>query len=259
MREPREFILPRSGQAPLKISATRWLENEGQRRNGREQTRWHDLAIYYLDRDQYVAAIAYRTNWQGENGHDAAEVVAAAGDVGRVLRDYDPLAHVAGFPPGEAYAERQRRLESDLVGRYQSQVSEILADPVFAEDVSAAIYGPAVRARRHALCRQLEIASLALTRSEACAICDALNGTILDEHSWQSLWCEVYDADRLNGLGEKWEIDAKQLATRIRDASPGAKLALAEAVEEFWRAHVDDPIEEGLRAVGLLTAAGEPA
>jgi hypothetical protein len=131
-------------------------------------------------------------------------------------------------------------------------VSEVLADPIFAVDLGAAIYGPDVKTRRHELCRRLEIESLALTRNEACAICDALNGTILDEHFWQGLWAEVYDADRLNGLGEKWEIDAKALAGRIRDSSPGAKLALAEAVEEFWRSHCDAPIEHGLRAVGLL-------
>ena len=136
---------------------------------------------------------------------------------------------------------------------YEALVSEVLDDDLFAEDVSAAVFGQDVRARRHDLCRQLELASLHLSQAEASAICDAINGTMLDESTWQLLWAEIFDADRLNGLGEKWAIDAKELSARIQAASPGAKLALAEAVEEFWRAHHRQSIEEGLAAVGLVS------
>ena len=131
----------------------------------------------------------------------------------------------------------------------------MLSAPEYAEDISAAVYGPDVRARRREMCRRLEIQSLGLSRNEACAVCDAANGLILDESSWQSLWAEVADAIRLDGLDEKWEIDGTGLVARLRAASPGAKLALAEAVEEFWRGHHAEPTDEGLRAVGILPAA----
>jgi hypothetical protein len=254
--EIQEFLLPRSGQAALRIRGENIAAVDGQHMGGREQNRYHTLAIYRTEAGQYVVRIGYHTSWQGECGHDAAEVAATAAACGRVLRDYDPLEHVAGYPPGENYVARQERLTADITARYQALVSALLSDPIFAEDVSAAIYGAGVAERRRQLCRQLEIESLHLSRGEACGICDALNGTILDESGWQCLWAEVADADRLDGLGEKWSIDAQALAARIRDASPGAKLALAEAVEEFWRSHHERPIDEGLRAVGLL-AGGE--
>lgn len=255
MTTNQEFILPRSGQAPLKIRGEKIAAADGSRQNGREQNRRYELAVYRTDDGRYVSQIAYRTRWEGECGHDLVEIAATPTEAGQVLRDYDPLERLAGYPPGEAYAERQVRLQANVRGRYEALVSEVLADPIFAEDVAAAVYGADVRSRRHALCRQLEIGSLRLTRDEACAICDTLNGTLIDDSSWQSVWAEVCDADRLDGLGVKWKIDAQALAGRLRDASPGAKLAVAEAAEEFWRAHVDSPIDDALRAVGLLPAA----
>jgi hypothetical protein len=95
-----------------------------------------------------------------------------------------------------------------------------------------------------------ELAALRLTRDEACAICDALNGTHLDEHMPRFLWAEVEDADRLNGLGAKWEIDALALAVRLRSLSPGACMAIVDAVERFW-AHADLPTDEALRRAGF--------
>jgi len=246
-----KITLPRTGQAPLRFSGELLRKADGERLAGRERNRWHEIDIYALA-DGYAVAIRYRTKWQGELYHDLAEVVQQGGDVARVLAEYDPLAHLGGFPSGPAYAERQAKLEAEVRAVYEALVSEVLADDRFAVDVSAAVYGQDVRGRRQDICRRLELDSLHLTRPEASAVCDATNGTVLDESSWQSLWAEVADADRLNDLGAKWEIDAKALSARIHAASPGAQLALAEAVEEFWRAHHRQPIEEGLRAVGLI-------
>ena len=217
--ETREIILPRSGQAPLKFRGELLAENDGQRVAGREQNRWHELRIYRAE-DKIVVAIGYRTRWQGECEHDAAEAVDGLGRVAGVLRDYDLESQVGGYPPGPVYAERQQRLLQDLRRRYDQQVSELLSAPEYAEDISAAVYGPDVRARRREMCRRLEIQSLGLSRNEACAVCDAANGLILDESSWQSLWAEVADAIRLDGLDEKWEIDGTGLVARLRAASP---------------------------------------
>ena len=49
---------------------------------------------------------------------------------------YDPIAHVVGFPPSEAFAERQARLLTDLQKRYAAQVTELLNREEFAEVIS---------------------------------------------------------------------------------------------------------------------------
>jgi hypothetical protein len=64
------------------------------------------------------------------------------------------------------------------------------------------------------------------------------------------LWAEVEDADRLDGLGAKWGIDAHALAARLRDLSPGARMAILDAVERFWT-HADLPTDEALRRAGF--------
>lgn len=91
-----------------------------------------------------------------------------------------------------------------------------------------------------------------LTRAEWCAVCDALNGTWLaDEPTIRFIWAEIADADRLNGLGAKWEIDAQDLARRIRDMPAGARVSLVETVEAFWR-HADLPTDEALAQAGVV-------
>ena len=63
-----------------------------------------------------------------------AEVLGTAAGVAAGLTDYDPCAPVRGYPPGDTYAQKQRRLLRDVRARYEAQVSELLAaHPEFAE------------------------------------------------------------------------------------------------------------------------------
>ena len=93
----------------------------------------------------------------------------------------------------------------------------------------------------------------ALTEAAWCAICDALNGYWLkgsDSDSGVRLaWAEIEDADRLNGLGDKWDIDARALAKMLRNCSAGQQVAVAEVVQRFWR-HTDLPADEALLLAG---------
>lgn len=74
-----------------------------------------------------------------------------------------------------------------------------------------------------------------LSQSEWLAVCDALNGVWLREAGYlRSVWAEIADADRLDGLGDKWDIDAQALAERIRDMPIVQVVALIEVVERFW-------------------------
>ena len=78
------------------------------------------------------------------------------------------------------------------------------------------------------------------TEQEWCAVCDALNGYwmsgVSDEASLRLYWAEIEDADRLNGLGDKWGIDAQALAREIRELPMAGKIAVAEVVGRFWQA-----------------------
>ncbi len=88
------------------------------------------------------------------------------------------------------------------------------------------------------------------TRAQWCAVCDALNGAWMSEEVGIGFsWAEIADADRLNGLGEKWGVDAQALAAEIRALPFCAKVALIEIVERFW-------VHAGLETDAALHAAG---
>ncbi len=95
-----------------------------------------------------------------------------------------------------------------------------------------------------------ELARVELSEAEASLICDALNGTLMDPHSYRLLWAEVADAVRLDGLDAKWGVDGDALVERLRALSPGAMMAVVDAVERFWLS--PNPLGENLRRVGLV-------
>ncbi len=87
-----------------------------------------------------------------------------------------------------------------------------------------------------------------LEEAQWCAICDALNGVWMREgHSYGFLWAEIADADRLNGLGDKWGIDAEDLAAHLRSLPLASTLAVVEVVERFW-SRAEMPTDEALAA-----------
>lgn len=80
----------------------------------------------------------------------------------------------------------------------------------------------------------------ALTEAEWSAICDVLNGTcMLTDHTEMDpvryIWVEISDGDRLNRLGDKWGIDAQDLATRVRDMTFAQQVAIAEITTCYWQ------------------------
>lgn len=109
-----------------------------------------------------------------------------------------------------------------------------------------------------------------LTRNEKMLIADALNGTYLEDNPPQymavmcgkdgpvadaaiigidsegavtltgSIVCsglelEIYDAIRLNGLDDKWEVNGADLLHKIRAMSRANKEKLIRLVAELWR------------------------
>jgi len=131
--ESHDVTLDRSGDRQLKFRGRRVGAASSRQQSGSLQNRWHELAIYRTDRGRYVVAVAYRTSWQGESSRDYAEPIATAQAAASCLREYDPRADVAGYPAGPQYAERQRRLLSEIEVGYESAVSRALAGDEFAE------------------------------------------------------------------------------------------------------------------------------
>lgn len=65
---------------------------------------------------------------------------------------------------------------------------------------------------------------------------DMLNGTLLYPSSPipALLVGEIEDADKLEGLGEKWEVDVNALVHKIKALSSFQSYALVKCVEEWW-------------------------
>ncbi len=250
--------LPRTGSADVTFTG-RLLAESGPD-NARDQTRSHTLRLYAMEPRGYAVAIAYETRWEGEQGHDDVYVI---GDdpqkVVEALERHDPVACVAGYPPGEQFQAKQTRLLTGLKRRYDTQVSDLLRQAEITVDASALepSWADQLAMRRYRDLLRRGLADLALTRGEACLICDALNGTMLfaalDEHdgTYMFIPAEIADSIHLDGTDEKWGVDGEALGAKLAAASPAALCAIADACERFWERPERDT-DELLREVGLL-------
>jgi hypothetical protein len=131
-------ILQRTGNTSLKfdgelIADSRPAPASGKK--GKDSKRWHELAIYKTTSGKFVLAVTYRSEWKGEQSHYSAEILTDVASVVAAIREYDPVLYVQGFPPGEAYAERQKRLLAEIRQRFDAQVGELLNRDQFAEVV----------------------------------------------------------------------------------------------------------------------------
>lgn len=96
------------------------------------------------------------------------------------------------------------------------------------------------------------LARLRLTEREALLICDALNGTWLQEGTAaRYLWAEVADAIELNRLDRKWDVDGQALVQKLRGLTLAQAWAVVDAVERFWEQKEEDA-QAALIAAGLI-------
>jgi hypothetical protein len=97
-----------------------------------------------------------------------------------------------------------------------------------------------------------------LTQAEASLVVDAMNGTLMEPHSYRLLWASVSEAIHDEGLDEKWDVDGPALVEKLRALSPGATLALVDACERYWQrvsrgeTAAETSLVSGLQAVGLV-------
>jgi hypothetical protein len=92
-----------------------------------------------------------------------------------------------------------------------------------------------------------------LAENEAMLVCDALNGIIIDPHTYKLtyklIWAQVDDAIHIDRLDRKWDVDGQALVSKLRGLTAAQCLALADAVERFW---LDPNAPDALRRVGLV-------
>jgi len=109
-----------------------------------------------------------------------------------------------------------------------------------------------------------ELARLNLSAEEAALICDSLNGFASRETDPDLLsrawWINVEDHVRINDADRKWGVEKPAvLVAKLRALSPGASMAILDAVERWWMRDraTGETIPESLLAVGLIRALPE--
>ncbi|TAL13915.1 hypothetical protein EPN95_04480 [Patescibacteria group bacterium] len=130
-----KYNLKRSCDAPVAFEGEILAEAGGKWQAGRELNRWHDITAYRTRGGRYILQIGYRTLWQGEEGHDFIFSSATLKTLVEELVAYDPTGHVAGFPPGDQFHEKQTRLLAGVKTQYDARVAALLAAIPGAEEM----------------------------------------------------------------------------------------------------------------------------
>lgn len=84
------------------------------------------------------------------------------------------------------------------------------------------------------------------TPEEWSFLVDSLNGTMTTDAFRCNAGALAYhcqDADKLDDLGEKWEIDIQELMEKIKDLTAAQVDAVYFRVEQFWNSE-DEDLEE---------------
>ncbi len=133
MHRSETVLISRTGQPALCLTGYGLVATASSRStSGPRQNRWHEIDLWCADdqiqgpEQRYCLAIRYRTQWDGELGHDHAEILLRR-QIGDALRHYDPLEHLVGYPEGGAYAQKQALLQRSVRSGYEHAVSELLA------------------------------------------------------------------------------------------------------------------------------------
>ena len=135
-----DYTLKRDGQRPLAFDGTliaesRWHDY------AHAPTRWYDLSVSQTTSGRYVVAWEYRSQWQGESDHYAAEDVLNLASVATLIEGFDPCAWLIAYRPliersagqAEHYAARQAQVERALTTAYRAQVRDLCATLDIAE------------------------------------------------------------------------------------------------------------------------------
>jgi hypothetical protein len=132
----KEILLARTGGRPVKFTGEAIAQVDGLVHSGREQNRYHSVAVYKTAGGKYVLQIVYRSTWEGEGVHHHVTVHDTIEGVVDEIALYSPLEHFVGYPPHPQFAKKQARLEESLSLRWGALISDLLAQiPEAAEEI----------------------------------------------------------------------------------------------------------------------------
>jgi hypothetical protein len=80
------------------------------------------------------------------------------------------------------------------------------------------------------------------TKNEILAICDNLNGTLLVpnyQHQAAFFWANLNEGNQLDGLFEKWELDAIGFETKVLSLTAAQCFFIQQAVVQSWETNTD--------------------
>lgn len=132
------YLLERTGAQPIEFQGELLAEVDGNAIREKPKGRWHVVRIYRTANDKYVVEVVYKTIFRQEDEWHWARVVnGQAADVARALEEIgdEVLDTIVGYPEGEEYRKRQKRLEEDVFSRYCVTVSKALHNTDFAERI----------------------------------------------------------------------------------------------------------------------------
>ncbi len=128
------IIFLRSGNIPLEFIGEIIFDQTTS--NGKKNcTRYHKLQLARTsDPKKYVAAIAFRTLRDGDYDYNWAKV-GSAEEIAAWVSSFDPNGVLLGFPVGEKFDEKQRRLKLDIALRFREKASLMLAELGITEKI----------------------------------------------------------------------------------------------------------------------------
>jgi hypothetical protein len=107
------IILQPTGGMPIGFEGIPVFQGSSQLQNSAERTRFHRIGIYKRNQD-WVVNINYITRWRGEHNFSEVWCRKDLDEIIEAISEHDPLKRVAGYPPGQRFAEKQRRLEIEI-------------------------------------------------------------------------------------------------------------------------------------------------
>ena len=120
--------IERTGQRSLEFEGEQLAETSTKNHAGKERNRWHELSVWKTQSGKFVAAVSYRTQWEGEAGYDDALVFDSLEQVATLFEEYIfPNIGSIGYPPSTTYADRQARLMADLEQAFRHAAGSLLA------------------------------------------------------------------------------------------------------------------------------------
>lgn len=124
--------VPRTGDIPLEFTGRIVSRASTKEPVGEGRFRWHELTLFDLGEERYAVHVWYRSDFLRKNGvHEAPYHWGQVVDGIEALRDWlhglNESRPVVGYPPGDHFAAKQKRLLLGLRLRYEQAISNLLS------------------------------------------------------------------------------------------------------------------------------------